>query len=101
LRRIRAELINEKSRTLGALKKSMDTIESEIIGLEQKTEQDSKDLVEASLKGDGETIKMLSKATHDAKTRIESLFVELERTHIELDSKTKEFEEKLNATADP
>jgi ATP-binding cassette subfamily F protein 3 len=101
LRRIRAELINEKSRTLGVLKKSMDTIESKIIGLEQKTEQDSKDLVEASLKGDGETIKMLSKATHDAKTRIESLFVELERTHIELDSKTKEFEEKLNATADP
>jgi ATP-binding cassette subfamily F protein 3 len=100
LRRIRAELINEKSRTLAALQKSIDEVESEIMSLEEKTEQDSRDLVEASLKGDGKTIKRLSKAIHDAKSKIESLFSELERTHIELDSKKKEFEEKLNATAD-
>jgi len=100
LRRIRAELINEKSRTLGALQKSIDEVESEIISLEENAEQDNRDLVEASLKGDGGTIKRLSKAIHDAQSKIESLFCELERTHIELDSKKKEFEEKLNATID-
>jgi ATP-binding cassette subfamily F protein 3 len=100
-RRVRAELINEKSRTLGALQKNIDKLENEIICLEERADQDNKDLIEASLKGDGETIKRLSKALHDAKTRIESLFAELERTHTELNSKKKEFEEKLSATVDP
>jgi len=97
LRRTRAELINEKSRTLGALQKNLDACESEIIRLEAKAEQDSKDLVEASFNGDGETIKRLSKTIQDARSRIESLFSELELTHSELDSKRQEFAEKLNA----
>jgi len=97
IRRIRAELINEKSRTLGALQKRIDEIETEIISLEEKSAGDNKGLLEASIKGDGDTIKALSKALHDAKSRIDSLFPELERLHIELDSKALEFEERLNA----
>jgi len=99
LRRIRADLINEKSRTLGALQKNIDDLESEIIRLEEKAEQDSQDLVAASLEGDGETIKGLSKALQEARSKIESLFPELERAHSELDVKRQEFEEKLNAAA--
>ncbi|MBI4682542.1 MAG: ABC-F family ATP-binding cassette domain-containing protein [Nitrospirae bacterium] len=96
-RRIKAELINEKSRTLGALQKRIDEIEGEIISLEEKTNQDNKELFEASIKGDGEAIKSLSKALHDAKSKIDSLFPELELLHAELDSKTQEFEERLSA----
>ncbi|HDH52867.1 MAG TPA: ABC transporter ATP-binding protein [Nitrospirae bacterium] len=98
LRRMRAELINEKSRTLGALQKRLDKVEEEIISLEEKTGQDNKDILEASLKGDGETIKRLSKAIHNSKTKIESLFSELELLHVELESRTNAFEEKLKVT---
>jgi ATP-binding cassette subfamily F protein 3 len=97
LRRIRADLVNEKSKTLGALQKQIDEIESAIMRLEDKTEQDNRDLLEASVRGDGETIKTLSKAVHAARTEIESLFAELEEMHVQFDEKSKEFKEKLNA----
>jgi ATP-binding cassette subfamily F protein 3 len=95
LRRLRGELINEKSRILGPLQKKIDNIENKIISLEEKTEQDNNDLLEASQKGDGEVIKNLSKAVYDSRSMIESLFSELELLHEELESKAKEFEERL------
>ncbi|VAX28969.1 Bis-ABC ATPase YheS, partial [hydrothermal vent metagenome] len=100
LRRIRAGLISERSRTLGALQRKINEIEGEIIRLEEKAEQDHDDLIKvikASVAGDAETIGRLSKALHDSKPEIESLFSSLESLHSELDSRTKEFEEKLNA----
>lgn len=97
IKRVRAELINERSRTLRTLQAKINEIEIEIISLEEKTTIGNSDLLEASLASDGETIKRLSKAIHGYKSRIESLFPELELLHIELDSKTKEFEEKINS----
>jgi ATP-binding cassette subfamily F protein 3 len=100
LRRIRAGLINERSRTLGALQRKIDEIESEIIRLEEKADQDHDDLIKvikASVAGNAETIGRLSKALHDSKSEIESLFSTLESLHSDLDSTTKEFEKKLNA----
>jgi predicted RNase H-like nuclease (RuvC/YqgF family) len=93
--------INEKSRTLGALQRKIDELEKEIISLEQKTEQDNRDLIEASLKSNGNTIKKLSKTIHDSQSKIESLFLELELMHVELNNKTKEFNEKVIATSEP
>lgn len=101
VRRIRAELINEKSRTLGALQKRVDEIEAEIIRLEEKNTRDNEDLLEASIKGDGDKIKALSKSLHSAKSRIDSLFPDLERFHEELENRTREFEERLNAMEVP
>ena len=100
LRRIRGELINEKSRTLGALQTKIDNIENEIMRLEEKMDRDNNDLLEASQKGDGEAIKNLSKAVHDSRSVIESLFSELELLHDELEKKTKEFEERLRRITD-
>ncbi len=97
IKRIRAELINKKSRTLRTLQAKIDEKESELISLEEKTAQGNSDLIEASQAGDGETIERLSRAIHVYKPKIESLFSELEILHIELDSKTKEFEEKINS----
>jgi ATP-binding cassette subfamily F protein 3 len=96
LRRIKAELINEKSRTLGAIKKRIDEIETRIISLEAKTEKDNGKLIEASITGDGEAIKELSKTVHDSMAKIEPLFSELESLHKELDIRTKEFEDRLS-----
>jgi len=95
LKRIRAELINEKSRTLRDLQKRIDEVETEIVRLEEKTEQDNNEIMDASIKGEAERIKKLSKELQISKTRIQSLFERLELLYTELDSKTKEFEEKL------
>jgi len=96
LRRVRAALVNEKSKILGALKNRIIEMEREIVSLEAKTGLDNNELMEASVKGDGGTIKRLSKTIHDSRSRIESLFSELEQLQIELESRTKEFEEKLS-----
>ena len=77
LRRIRAGLINERSRTLRALQTKIDEIENDIIRLEEKTGQDNRDLIQASVSGDGEAIKRLSKAVHDSMLEIETLFSRL------------------------
>ncbi|UCE72405.1 MAG: ATP-binding cassette domain-containing protein [Nitrospiraceae bacterium] len=98
LRRQRADLINEKSRTLGSLKKSIHEIEREIIGLEKKISRDNSALLDASVQGEGEKIKKLSKEVHDSRSRIDSLFTELEHFHARLEKSTKEFEERLRHT---
>ena len=95
-RRLRAELVNEKSRTLGALQKRIVEIEREIMSLEAMVGQSNKDIMDASVKGSGDTINRLSKALHDSQSKISSLFSELEPLHIELEDKTKKFEEKLS-----
>jgi ATP-binding cassette subfamily F protein 3 len=100
LRRVRAELINEKSKILNGLQKKIDVTEHEIVRLEEKIENANNDLLDASVKGDGEIIKSLSKAIHDDKCRVERLFYELEHLHDEHNSRVKEFEEKLNAVAE-
>ncbi len=97
LRRARAELINEKSRTLGALQKRIDEIEHEIISLEETVARDNEEILAASIEGDGETIKRLSKTIHESQSRIEHLFQELQRLHTELEDRGRGFEEKLSA----
>ncbi len=95
LRRERAELLNKKSRTMGALQKSIDEAEKEIVKMEEKIEHDNRAIMEASLKGEGETIKVLSKKLHDSKSKVESLFVKLDVLRTQIEDRTKEFEEEL------
>ena len=102
LRRIKAELINNRSRTLVPLQSRVSEVEEAITGLEQRIEGDTQALVEASVKGDGESIKKLSRSVHKTKTQIEILFGELEILTAELDAKSRDFEERFEAlnTAD-
>jgi ATP-binding cassette subfamily F protein 3 len=97
LKRTRAELINKRSRTLKALQDKINSLEKEIISLEERLARENKDILEASLAGDGEAIQRLSKSIHAAGLEIEKLFPELEIMHMELESKTKEFQERLDA----
>lgn len=94
-RRRRAELINEKSRVLGALNKEIGRIEKEIMALEERTEEDDKELLEAGMKGDAETIAKLSRSAKESRIKIDSLFEKLEILHADLESRTKEFEKRL------
>lgn len=98
MRRIRAELIREKSKTLGTLQQRMKRIEDEIISLEEQSDRDNRDLLEASHKGDGATIRRCAKSLHEAKVRIESLFPELEQLHGKFDRQKRDYDEKLRRT---
>jgi ATP-binding cassette subfamily F protein 3 len=95
IRRIKADLINNRSRILGALQKKVAEVEEHIMRLEGMIEQDTQALLDASIKGNGEHIKTLSKTIHDSRTKIDSLFDELTSLTEALEIKTKEFEEKL------
>jgi ATP-binding cassette subfamily F protein 3 len=63
-------------------------------------EQDTQALLEVSVKGEGQSIKTLSKSIHESKARIDTLFDELSSLTEELDIKIREFEERLEGLDD-
>ncbi len=95
LKRIRAELINDRSRTLGPLQSEIDRVETVITELEQQVDQETEALVAASVKGDGKSIRHLSMSIHNTKGKIDDLFTRLEKLTEMLDTKTNEFENKF------
>ncbi|HAK89847.1 MAG: ABC transporter ATP-binding protein [Nitrospirae bacterium GWB2_47_37] len=97
LRRLKAELINSRSRVLGALQKKISEAEETIIQLENLVEKDTQALLDASVKGDGESIKTFSKAMHESRAKIDALFDELASLTGEMEMKAKEFEERLKS----
>ena len=97
LRRIKAELINNRSRTLAPLQSRISEVEETIMLLEQGIEQDTQALIEVSVKGDGEPIKRLSRSIHDSRGKIDILFDELETLTNEFNAKSRDFEERFEA----
>jgi ATP-binding cassette subfamily F protein 3 len=95
MRRIRAELITNRSRTLGPLQDRISEIEETIVDLEGVVEADTQALLDASVKGDGNAIRSLSISINKAKEQIDALFDELAALTEEHAAKSREFEEKL------
>jgi ATP-binding cassette subfamily F protein 3 len=95
MRRARAELIGGRGKVLGALNNRIAEIEAAIIELERRVNDETVALLDASCRGEGAAIKNLSKSLHDTKERIDNLFEELTALTAELESKTKEFDERL------
>jgi len=94
-KRLKADLINERSRTLGPLQLRIDEAEATIIKLEKDVERDTAELLIASEKGDWQAISRLSKGIHDAKQQIDQCFAELESLTEEQAGRAREFEERL------
>jgi len=97
LRRIKAELVNSRSRTLVPIQSRIVEVEETITRLEKGIEQDTKALIKASVKGHGELIRQLSVSIHELRGKIDILFDELETLTDELGVKSREFEERLEA----
>jgi ATP-binding cassette subfamily F protein 3 len=95
LRRIKAELINGRSRTIGPLQARINEVEQTIMQLEDTVTKETQALVDASVKGNGDSIRRLSKSVHEAQGTIDRLFEELETLTEEFGRKAREFEEKL------
>ena len=97
LRRVKAELIDRRSRVLGPLGARISAVEATIMRLEKEVEADTRALIDASVKGDGDSIKSLSKSVHQSRTTIDGLFDELEALTSELETKSRDFAEQLAA----
>jgi ATP-binding cassette subfamily F protein 3 len=95
LRRIRAELITNRSRTLGPLQNRIAEIEETIIDLEGEVEANTRALLDASVKGNGNAIRSLSISLNNANGQIDVLFDELAALTEEHAAKSREFEERL------
>jgi ATP-binding cassette subfamily F protein 3 len=95
LRKLKAEIMTERTKTIGPIQKEVSGIEEDITRLEKQIDNDTAKLLEASVKGDGAQIKSLSLTIHGAKEKIELLFKKLAASTEELETKTKEFEERL------
>ncbi len=98
-KKMRTNIVADKSKVLGALRKKIAALEEEITKLEFDVEQDTQRLLEVSIKGEALAIKRLSQTVRDNKTRIEKLFNELETVMNEHDAKAQEFDRQLGEPA--
>jgi ATP-binding cassette subfamily F protein 3 len=96
LRKLRAQIIGDKSKALTPLKKHITELERDITQLESEIDGDNKALIEASKNGVGEKIESLSLSIHNARNRIEVLFEELNMATGEYERKSEVFETRLN-----
>ncbi|MBI5455178.1 MAG: ABC-F family ATP-binding cassette domain-containing protein [Deltaproteobacteria bacterium] len=94
-KKLRADVLSEKFRVLGPIKKEMSGLEDEITELERVSEASSRELLLASERGEADLIAKLSKTYHESRERIDTLFDRLESLTNEHDAKVKEFEERL------
>jgi ATP-binding cassette subfamily F protein 3 len=79
LRRRRSEIINERSRILSPLEKRIAEIEDSIESHEEELSNLNEAMIEVSQVQDGSRISELSRSIHRCRTRIDSLFDELEK----------------------
>jgi ATP-binding cassette subfamily F protein 3 len=96
LRKLRAQIIGDKSKALTPLKKQITELEREITELESGIDRDNKALIEASKNGEGKMIESLSLSVYNARNRIEGLFEELDVATGEYERKSEIFETQLN-----
>jgi ATP-binding cassette, subfamily F, member 3 len=95
LRKLRAQIIGDKSRALTPLKKQITKLEQEITELETGIDRDNKALVEASRNGEGKKIESLSLAIYTARGKIDGLFEELDVATGEYEGRSEVFEAQL------
>ena len=92
LRRLRAEMITNRSRVLNPLQERIRELEARIISIEEQLREDNTTLLRASQQGAGRSIAALSISIHESRKRVESLFEELEKLSVEFHVKSREFE---------
>ncbi|MBU0544045.1 MAG: ABC-F family ATP-binding cassette domain-containing protein [Proteobacteria bacterium] len=95
LRRLRSEIITEKSKTLKPLEQRIAKTENRIESLEKELTEYTEAMQKASEGGTGKKIVELSQAIYASQTSIDNLFDELEALSKELTGKSALFENRL------
>jgi len=94
-RKIKSELVTERSRVLKPLEKKMQEKEKAIERLDTELQKMNAAIVEASRLKDGFRVVELSKSMHQAKTDIDLLLEDLEKLTGEYEKKKAEYEIRL------
>ena len=97
LRRLRSEVITERSKALRPLETRMAEVERAVEGHDAALKELNKKLLEASQAKQGSRVVELSKSMHQEKKTIDGLFEELERLTGEYDGKKADFDARLRA----
>ena len=95
LRRLRSEIITEKSKVLKPMDAGIAKAEEAIEANEALLDQANRDMVEASQQGDGERIAALSQQIRSCQDIIETRFAELESLDEQRRRLEKKFEKRL------
>ncbi|MDO9463468.1 MAG: ABC transporter ATP-binding protein, partial [Deltaproteobacteria bacterium] len=95
LRRLRSEIITEKSKTLKPIEQRIAKIENKIEALEKELTEYTEAMQKASEGNTGKKIIELSQAIYASQTSIDRLFDELETLSEELNEKSALFENRL------
>ncbi|MBC2710050.1 MAG: ATP-binding cassette domain-containing protein [Desulfosarcina sp.] len=96
LRRLRSEIITEKSKVLKPMEDTITKAEDEIEKNEALLEQLNQEMVDASQKGDGNRIGPLSQQIRSCQEIIETRFAEMEKMDEQRQRLEKKFEKRLS-----
>jgi ATP-binding cassette subfamily F protein 3 len=94
-RALRSQVMAERAKVVGPLKKRVEALEAEIIELEERIELENAELVEASTSGDGARISALARSVAQARSRVDEAFGELENAAADHDKAASGFERQL------
>jgi ATP-binding cassette subfamily F protein 3 len=97
LRRLRSEIITERSKILRPLETRMAEVESAVESHDASLKELNKKLVEASRAKQGSRVVEFSKTMHQTKKAIDGLLEELEKLTAEYDGKKADFDARLRA----
>ncbi|MDM8517780.1 ATP-binding cassette domain-containing protein [Desulfobacterales bacterium HSG16] len=95
LRRLRSEIINERSKKLKPLEIKIKKCENKIDGHENELQTLNQAMQEASEQQDGKKIASLAQSIHTCEAAIEELFESLEEYTEEYDGKNVDYEKRL------
>jgi ATP-binding cassette subfamily F protein 3 len=96
LRRMRAEVVSEKSKVLNPIQSRINTIEETIMRIEAEIENDNNLLLMASEKNDWQASAELSRSLKNKKQEIDDLFEELQTLADRLTAQSAKFEKRLS-----
>lgn len=94
-RRLRGEIIQERSRELSPLKKIMEALEKDIIRLEEEQTKLESDLIDLASRGDSKKIQETSQRLGVVKKEVEEKFDQLTEVTTRHDEGFQKFESKL------
>ncbi len=96
IRKLRSEIITERSKVLKPTETGIKNAENAIDAREKEVERLNRELVEAAQGKDGARIGDISRAIHQCQEEIEKRFAELETLTEKLDAENAEFEKRLS-----
>ncbi|RFT15780.1 MAG: ABC transporter, ATP-binding protein [Candidatus Saccharicenans subterraneus] len=95
LRKLRSEIIIEKSRVLKPLEERVLRLESQIEDIEQRVNQLTQEIIAASVDGRGQEVVRLSRELDASRKNLDSLYEEYTQVYQDYEEKSQSFERRL------